>query len=156
MKLFIIILSWILVIIWMIFIFMMSSMNSKSSSKVSNGLLKKTVTTTYEITSKVGITDMPSNERINDTVSTLHFPVRKVAHFLEYLVLALLLFNALMVTGVKKNLFIIILIICFIYACSDEIHQLFIKGRACRIYDIVIDTFGSLLGIIIIRKNYKK
>ena len=156
MKLFKIILSWILVIIWMIFIFMMSGMNSQSSSKVSNGLLKKAVVTTYEVTSKVGITDMPSTAKIDDTVSTLHFPVRKAAHFLEYLVLALLLFNALVVTGVKKDLFIIILTICFIYACSDEIHQLFINGRACRRYDIAIDTFGSLLGILIIRKIYKK
>ena len=39
------------------------------------------------------------------------------------------------------------ILLCFLYACSDEIHQLFIKGRSCEVRDILIDTIGSLSGI---------
>lgn len=37
-----------------------------------------------------------------------------------------------------------------IYATSDEIHQYFVPGRACRMGDVFIDTLGVLLGITII------
>lgn len=156
MKLFKIILSWILVIFWVICIFMMSNMNSDVSSNVSNGLIEKTITTTYEVTSKIGITDMPSEDKISDMVLIFDLPIRKLAHFFEYFILSMLLFNALVVTGIKKNLFAIIITICFTYACSDELHQLFINGRAGRLYDIVIDTFGSLMGTLLLSKIYKK
>ena len=55
-----------------------------------------------------------------------------------------LLFNSY---GVKKILFYSILF-CFIYACSDEIHQLFLDGRTAKVLDVCIDTCGSSLAII--------
>lgn len=50
---------------------------------------------------------------------------------------------------------------CIIYALSDEIHQLFVFGRSGELKDVLIDTIGSFLGIILIskiinRKNDKK
>lgn len=38
----------------------------------------------------------------------------------------------------------------FIYACSDEIHQLFSPGRSGKIIDIVIDTMGVLNGVLLV------
>ncbi len=38
---------------------------------------------------------------------------------------------------------IITVIICFLYAISDELHQYFVPGRACRLLDIFIDTSGG-------------
>ena len=35
------------------------------------------------------------------------------------------------------------IIFVFIYACSDEIHQLFIRGRSGEILDVLIDTLGG-------------
>lgn len=35
-------------------------------------------------------------------------------------------------------------IICFLYALSDEIHQYFVPGRACRVFDVIVDTAGSV------------
>jgi VanZ family protein len=43
----------------------------------------------------------------------------------------------------NKKLILISILICFLYALSDEIHQSFVPGRACRILDVVIDTSGS-------------
>lgn len=36
------------------------------------------------------------------------------------------------------------ILICFLYAAGDEIHQYFVPGRACRMLDILIDTSGSV------------
>ena len=147
--------SWLLVFIWMIFIFYMSNMNSEKSSNVSTGLIEKTVVTSYEIGTKIGITTMPSDNEIDNIVSFVHIPVRKIAHFSEYLILGLLICNALVVSKVNKKVLLISVMMCFIYSCSDELHQMFISGRAGRIYDILIDTSGSFVGSIIFLKSRK-
>lgn len=43
------------------------------------------------------------------------------------------------------------LLIGFLYAVSDEIHQYFVPGRAMQARDVLIDTAGVLLGIWIAR-----
>lgn len=40
------------------------------------------------------------------------------------------------------------LLICALYACSDEIHQLMVPGRSGQISDVLLDTAGSLCGIL--------
>ena len=42
------------------------------------------------------------------------------------------------------------LLFCFLYACSDEFHQLFIPGRSGQFIDILIDTSGALIMLLII------
>ena len=42
------------------------------------------------------------------------------------------------------------LAICFLYAVSDEVHQVFVPGRAGRISDVMIDTSGAVLGILLV------
>ena len=37
---------------------------------------------------------------------------------------------------------------CFLYACTDELHQYFVPGRACRFKDVMIDTAGAFTGIV--------
>ena len=41
----------------------------------------------------------------------------------------------------------IALAICLAYGFSDEIHQLFVPGRAFEISDLAMDGLGSLIGI---------
>lgn len=50
----------------------------------------------------------------------------------------------------EKNRLIISLTTGIIYASSDEIHQSFVPGRSPMITDIVIDTMGVILGILLI------
>ena len=38
-----------------------------------------------------------------------------------------------------------------VYAASDEIHQLYVPGRAGQFRDVLIDSAGVLLGICIYR-----
>lgn len=39
------------------------------------------------------------------------------------------------------------LMICMLYACSDEAHQLFVAGRSGQLKDVMIDISGSTLGM---------
>lgn len=84
----------------------------------------------------------------------LHIPisefiVRKAAHMSEYALLTLTL-----IYGFYKNqypiqkIMIYSLIGTFLYACSDEMHQLFIGGRAGQFTDVLIDTCGGCLTIM--------
>lgn len=53
----------------------------------------------------------------------------------------------------------ITVIICFLYALSDEIHQYFVPGRACRVFDVIVDTSGSVffcLMYLVYNKIFKK
>ena len=36
-----------------------------------------------------------------------------------------------------------------LYAVTDEVHQLFVDGRACRFTDWLIDTAGGLTGALV-------
>lgn len=38
---------------------------------------------------------------------------------------------------------------CFLYACSDEIHQLFVPGRSGKFTDVLIDSAGALLAVLV-------
>ena len=46
------------------------------------------------------------------------------------------------------------LLICLIYAFSDEIHQLFVLGRSGEFRDVLIDFCGSILGYFIINRFF--
>ena len=75
--------------------------------------------------------------------------IRTCAHFLEYAGLAVLIYNALYRSfGYAKTVFSVAL--SAIYAVTDEIHQLFVEGRACQITDIIIDSVGAAAGIAVL------
>lgn len=122
-------LSWALVLAVMIFIFSMSSANGKESSQMSNSLLLKIAEITgIEISS--------------------HF-IRKAAHFCEFALLSFLITNAVFATFIKKKAGIIAFPCACLYAVTDELHQLFSDGRACSIKDMLIDSSGALLGVVL-------
>lgn len=125
----------ILVIIWMIFIFIMSSFNSNESSNQSNFIV-----------------NILSNIFNISNIEILSLIVRKLAHFIEYTILGILVYN--LIYSYNKKIYIST-IICIIYAISDEMHQLFVPGRSCQITDILIDSMGSVTGIILLYILYR-
>ena len=57
--------------------------------------------------------------------------------------------------GRTRNMFfhkgyIIAISTVFIYACTDEFHQLFVPGRSGQFTDVLIDTAGGLIGLVCI------
>ena len=76
----------------------------------------------------------------------------------EYAILAFLLYKTFIH---KQNPLIKSFIFTFLYACSDEFHQLFIAGRAGQFKDVCIDSTGALIMLLIIyfinkRKDKKR
>jgi len=78
--------------------------------------------------------------------------LRKMAHFSIYGMLGALSFGAALTFKKWKfsKRFLISFAYCFIYASLDEIHQLFVDGRAGKFTDVLIDSAGAILGIITI------
>lgn len=141
------IISWLLVIIWMITIFYFSNMNDIKSNEKS----KNTINYIIETTEKLENNNIKKSNNKEILIEYLNYPIRKCAHIIIYLILSLLLLNALTKTNIKNKYFLTILI-CFLYALTDEYHQTFISGRTGQFLDVLIDTAGSFLGLIIYNK----
>lgn len=120
----------ILVVLWMMLIFIMSSFNSVESGNQSNFIVNLIVDV-FNI----------------DNIDLLSLIIRKLAHFTEYFILGILVYN--LISSYNKRTYMA-LIICILYAISDEVHQIFVPGRSCQMYDILIDSLGSLVGIFLI------
>lgn len=119
------IISWLLVAVCMGVIFFLSSQTADESS-----LLSDEIKSLFGL--KAGI-----------------FLIRKCAHFLEFTGLSVLIFNALYRTcGRFKP--IMTFLLTSAYAVSDEIHQIFVDGRACRAFDVLVDSLGAAAGIIVL------
>ena len=130
----------ILIILWMGLIFVLSNDTAEESSKKSDGLIVRCV---QDIIKR----DLSTKEK-EKVLKYLVKPVRKSAHFFLYFVLGILIINLFKSFELfNYKTIILAILLCFLYACSDEIHQLFIKGRSCEVRDILIDTIGSLSGI---------
>lgn len=130
-------------------IFYFSSQDADLSTDVSNSFTKNVVNffTLHKL----------SDDVLENIAVSVDYIVRKTAHFTIYAIMGLLCFNALFNTygRTEKKYWIIAIIICFLYAISDEIHQIFVPGRACMVKDVVIDTLGASLGSFICRLIYK-
>lgn len=133
------IISFIVLILWMIVIFSFSSADANKSTGTSD----KVITTMIEIKDKITNNETPNNEK-EIIVKNSSFYIRKIAHITEYLILGFLMFNLLKQYSVTNIYYAICLSI--LYSCTDEFHQLFISGRSGSIRDILIDSIGILIG----------
>ncbi len=139
------IISIVLVIFWMITVFKFSNQQGSSSSGISKKVSMKIV----EI---CDIQNKMSQEQKIETSEKIEPFIRKLAHYIIYIIGGILILNCLCVLNVKyKNAVIIAMIIGVAYATSDEIHQLFVGGRSGRVVDVVIDSIGICTGIVMYR-----
>lgn len=147
----------ILVLIWMGIIYNFSSNDTNNSNNKSINVISSVSEKTIDITNSAHITNLDSKSKAKELSQNLNLPLRKVAHGSVYFILCILLI--LLFKEYKINrCYVLSVIVCFLYACSDEFHQLFVYGRTSSIIDILIDTLGSIiaLGIYIILSKYLK
>ena len=134
----------ILIIINCVAIYNFSSEKSEQSNKTSGNLINVII----EINPKTKNLNIQEKEEIKEKLTK---PIRKLAHFTIYASLGTWLYLcAGTFKGDNKKKMLISLILAFIYACTDEFHQLFIPGRSGQFTDICVDTCGALLGILLI------
>ena len=134
-----------LTILWMTLIFMFSNQQSTKSTEKSQSLIRNTIVRVYKL-----FDSNISDERMNEIVDFWEVPVRKLAHFTEFFILGVLVFFTFRAFNIK-DIYLMILF-CFIYACSDEVHQLFVVGRDGNIIDTLIDGFGSTIAILLLHR----
>jgi len=91
------------------------------------------------------VPEMPTEE-----LAPVHGAMRKVGHWGEYFILAILLLRALRnETGKKWELrhAALTFAFVFVYALSDELHQSFVPSRTASFGDVMIDVVGGIGGI---------
>lgn len=135
----------ILAIIWMCVIFFFSAQTKEESSVVSEGF-------SYRMVSSTGLLFHLhiDEEQLREIAGAIERFVRKGAHMTEFAILALLLYGWLcrwQLSRLRRAAAATILAV--LYACSDEVHQLFVAGRAGRFSDVLIDSAGVALGMTV-------
>lgn len=77
--------------------------------------------------------------------------VRKSAHITEYAILATLMFRALRQDRPNfRDIYVWgTILFCFLYACTDEYHQIFVPSRGPSFGDVMFDTCGGMIGTLI-------
>lgn len=133
------IISWIAVILWMALIFKLSSQTVVQSGKLSGEVANINIK---------AIEKVKPNTKFN--IQEFNHMVRKNAHFFIYLGLGILTINALKTSGITGiRCVVFTLLICVLYAASDEVHQIFVPGRAAMVKDVFIDSTGAAVGILV-------
>lgn len=130
----------------MVFIFVMSAKNSTESSDISHSFTRKVLELFLKSFGTM------TSARQEEIILGLQFFVRKSAHAFIYTVLgALFAGGFLTIDKIKKAKRFFVPFLCSaLYAASDEIHQLFVLGRSCELRDVIIDSTGAAIGIILV------
>jgi VanZ family protein len=132
---------WLPVLVWMVLIFSASadSQSYQHSSRFFEPLLRWLFPT------------MPPA-----MVAEIHHLFRKTCHLTEYAILAGLVWRA--VRKPMKNdprpwkwaEAGLALAVVFAYAASDEFHQIFVPNRSPLVSDVMIDTTGGAVGLLLL------
>lgn len=144
-------------------IFHFSAADSTTSSHSSQGISRIILRKVQEI-----VPFLFGKLSMDEMVNLIETPVRKLAHFSEYALYSFCMqihlffgWNIYRKHSFRKSIsetpkiiarkvFILLGgIFCVLYAVSDEIHQAFVPGRACRFFDVCVDSIGVLTGILL-------
>lgn len=133
------------IVLCMALIFSFSMETASESTETSDGFIR-TLLETFD----GGFGDLSPAEQLVKVRSFSHF-ARKTAHFSIFGVLGLLVASAVSAyrLGLRKTVGIS-LVVCALYAVSDEVHQYFVSGRACMVRDMLLDTCGACCGIALV------
>lgn len=159
----------ILTFVWLGVIYSFSLEPSEASDDTSLGLIDWMVTNFFPwLKDEVA-------QLSQEKMSFLHHLVRKIAHFTEYFILGVLAACTMLQTEIKGKAVwkleitqsaiqcICALAFCILAASVDETIQLFVEGRAGRVGDVLLDSTGAAVGILVVlscvcwwRKSIKK
>ncbi len=141
--------SIILLLLWMTVIFMFSSSGSVKSNNTSGKVISSAISVKDKVTNNE--TKPETKKKI---VKKLHYSVRKSAHVFEYFVLGVLALNVFDAFNVKRKVLFAIML-CILYASSDEFHQLF-TGRTASVTDVLLDSAASIVGIYLLNLIFSR
>jgi VanZ family protein len=128
--------NWGLVILWMVLIFIFSTepFSSGNSTPFLAPLL---------------VDLLPHS--LARRMETIVYLIRKLSHWIEYLILGILLMRALKGQSSRQPALrpmVWSILLATLYAATDEYHQVLVPGRSANPLDVVIDSFGALCGTL--------
>jgi len=124
----------------MIIIFCFSHQPVNESSQLSEGISKPLV----EKLESIIKTDIDEEK--------FEYLIKKLAHFTEYMILGILMYMASSKNNTRNNKVLWCILLCALYAITDEVHQAFVPGRGPGVLDVIIDTAGSIITGILMTK----
>lgn len=124
-----------LTFIWVAIIFLFSLQPAETSERISTGLGQKLMEMCFPNMSEEGW-------------EILHFLIRKAGHFTEFLILGIFSTLTTLQTKIRWKKWIRVLF-CVLVATMDETIQLFVDGRSGQVSDVILDSSGALVGIVI-------
>lgn len=142
----------------MVLIFCFSAQSGGESGSLSDSIARMLASTF------VGDFDTMPIEQQTQIIAQMSWPIRKTAHASEYACLAISLVitcwqlhawrcdkKAVMPSLGRRVALVGVaaFVIAVLYACSDEIHQLFIDGRAGQVADVLVDASGAAIGCLL-------
>ncbi len=86
-----------------------------------------------------------------ETLDLLHHIIRKCGHLTEYFILSLLILRGIRAgaKGMRLRWALIAILLVAGYASLDEFHQSFVPGRTAAVGDVLIDTSGGAVALIV-------
>lgn len=130
----------ILIIINSLIIFGFSSQNGEESSNLSKMIITK-IANILNVKEENKTIFLDLGEKV----------IRKLAHFSIYTLLGIWSISFLYTFNIKLKYQVIITSVWgFLYALTDEFHQMFSNGRHASIDDVIIDTLGVIFGLLLV------
>ncbi|NLN83344.1 MAG: VanZ family protein [Firmicutes bacterium] len=123
------------VVLWLGFIFYLSAQPNYVSSKKS-----------FQISQQ--ILELIEEDPPIQKIKRFDYFLRNSAHFSVFFVLSLSLFLLTRFYRLQRP-YVFTLLFSSLYALSDEIHQIFVPGRAFEFSDLVLDIAGVGLGLFL-------
>lgn len=154
-ELMIYILRFLPMVIMMVVIFLFSAMPGDESGETSGTVMRLVV----------GVFESLTHEDISpERQEQIHFLVRKIAHFTEFMILGMTAVLAFYRKERRRLANCLIpAAVSVLYAASDEFHQRFVPGRGPSLRDVCVDAAGVLTAVTlltfilwIIEKRQKK
>lgn len=135
---------WVLLFVTMLLIFLLSSQSTMETQQLSKALSEKILEFQALIFGKAGYSGADVEE--------LNWKLRKLAHFMLFLLLGILSAYALANSpSARRKWTLTAILICILYAAGDELHQMFVLGRTASLQDVLLDTMGAITGIVLYR-----
>lgn len=134
-----------LTLFWCYVIYSFSNSTGESSGSLSLEITKWILNIVY-----------PKYESFPQVLDLCHLLVRKGAHMTEYAILYFSSYQFASTFELKnKQMYLYPFIFSVGYAFLDEMHQLFVLGRAGKLLDVGIDTCGILvmMALIVLAKK---
>lgn len=139
------------VIATMAAIFGFSSQTYDQTMKTSDVVVKPIENTVRKDSSEFE-SEKEEQDYIKKLEGKLDTAVRKSAHMIIFGVLAVFVYMLCKSFGMSDaDAIVMTLVVCAVYAGSDEWHQKFVDGRKSQFADVCVDEFGAVAGVVIVR-----